>query len=222
MAYKRRLGSKTPRKMYRRRKTYRKRKVVKPKYYTTTVKFHGGIVTITPSTYFHDVCDQSISDIDFNELTAFQQLYDEYRIIYVQYKLEAYNHSYENANYSPTIFYSVLDKTDVSLLGTVDQALDYTNCLTHRVDKTKRYIFVRGFKPYLPQYVNTTSNVITKVSKPFPWLELSSNMAAPPVYNNLDAPAIGIKIISESIASGQPDQKFIVTYKFTVQFRNRN
>lgn len=166
----------------------------------------GGIV-ITPS----------LSLMASAELAAYTTLYDEFRIVWVQYQMKSTNQS----TILPFMFYSVLDFTDAASLTGIDDALEYDNC--KKCISTARYPVNRRWYAKLPELTHDINHNPVCVSHPFPWMQLAPRTigGADLLFDNTIAAIPACKVCSDTndAAAGA---EFEVYITMKVLFRGRH
>jgi len=138
----------------------------------------------------------SLSDIVSNELAAYTELYDEFKITGFRVSLKPRGNlaspGSTGANQGFN-FYSVIDYTDLQSLSTVSEALEYANVRTHQSWRTfSRYVSCKI--PKLIQDIN--QNPVLKVESPA-WMQLAPQMIAGTNYDNTIVAHLGLKLIFE-------------------------
>jgi len=170
----------------------------------------------------------SLEDIAGNDLTAFINLYDEFKITGFTWTLKPRG-NVANANFTSEAiglgeiydnvgiqYYSVLDHTDVTNLLDADEALEYASCRKH-VSWKPASRYVPAYCPVLTKDVDA-NNMLT-VRRP-PWLQLSTQTIGGTVYNQVQVAHIGCKLFFEE----NPNQTsifFDLYIKAYCMFRNK-
>jgi len=136
----------------------------------------------------------SLGNIVANELAAFTELYDEFKI--TGFKVQLKPRGNMNTAAGPVQgfhFYSVLDGTDLVPLADIAAAQEYTNCKTHQSWRgMSRY--VKCTIPKLTRDVN--NNPVLKIEGAN-WMQLLPQTISGVVYNNANVAHIGLKVIFE-------------------------
>lgn len=219
------------RKRLNKKRNYRKRKMVMyatPRMvYKISLQSIASIVTIPGGSTHTYQFEPSLSDIVSNDLTAFDSLYDEFRITGFTWKLVPMG-NVANANFTSDVlgsaiydnigllYYSVLDHTDVVPLTSSDQALEYRNCKTHRSWMTnKRYC--PATVPRLTKDVNNNPLLVTQ--KPT-WMQIKSQTIGGTLYDNKEVAHIGCKLyFEENLSATDLDLNLFITLH--CEFRNK-
>lgn len=158
----------------------------------------------------------SLSDIVSGDLTAFQALYDEFKITGFKWKLVPRGNNAPVGTNTGFMYYSVLDRTDTNALTSVDAALEYPNCRKHKSWRTNsRYI-----PAYCPKLIHdVNNNPMLTIEKPR-WLQLNTQTIGGTVYDDTIVSHIGCKIITDVNNGTNP-----ITFDFYItmycQFRNK-
>lgn len=170
----------------------------------------------------------SLEDIAGNDLTAFINLYDEFKITGFKWTLKPRG-NVANANFTSEAiglgeiydnigiqYYSVLDHTDVENLLDADEALEYASCKKH-VSWKPASRYVPAYCPTLTKDVDA-NNMLT-VRRP-PWLQLKTQTILGTQYNQVQVAHIGCKLFFEE----NPNQTsifFDLYIKAYCMFRNK-
>lgn len=197
--------------------------IYKARLQATTLAFTIPIAATTTAYSF--VFQVSLSDIVSNEITAFTNLYDEFKISGFTWTLAPRGNIANSAPADPAVtgtlqkgfhYYSVLDHSDANTLSTVNQALEYASCRRHNSwTRAKRYV-----PAYCPRLTRDVSdNPMLVVEKP-KWLQLSTQTIAGTVYNQLNVDHIGCKIICETNYNND-EVIFDLYTNINVMFRNK-
>lgn len=176
-------------------------------------------------TYYPFVFEISLSDLVSNEITAFQNLYDEFKITGFTWTISPRGNIANSAPADPTTtgtlqkgfhYYSVLDHTDVEDLATPDEALEFASCKRHcSWRQASRY--VPAYCPRLTHDIN--NNPMLVVDKPR-WLQIATQTIAGTSYNQQNVNHIGCKIICETNFNND-EVVMDLYYKIHVMFRNK-
>lgn len=185
------------------------------------------IMTITAGTSRAYEFEPSLSDVVSNDLTALENLYDEFRISGYTWTLIPRG-NVANASYTSDVlgsaiydnvgfqYYSVLDHTDVESITSPDEALEYRNCRTHQSWK-KNSRYVPAYVPRLVKDVNNNPMMVTARSN---WMQIKSQTIGGTAYNNKEVAHIGCKIFFET-NQNSADYVFDFYIKLYCEFRNK-
>jgi len=159
----------------------------------------------------------SLSNVAGNDLTAFQNLYDEFKITGFTWMLKARgNIAFGSIGPQGFQYYSVLDYSDSNTLANVNEALEYRNVRYHKSFRdAKRY--VPCMCPQLIRDVN--NNPLLVVVKPR-WMQLTPQVIGGLNYDDTLVAMLGCKIITETNNNANP-VTFDLYVKLHVQFRNK-
>jgi len=110
----------------------------------------------------------TISTLD--QITAFQNLFDQYRIRMIEVEFLPGVNDNNTAASNMGLFATVIDYDDASVLTSFNQALDYTNCLVGTGYESQR----RVFKPHVAEalYSGTFTSYGNLES---PWVDMVSS-----------------------------------------------
>lgn len=230
MVFRKKTYRKRPFKKSYRKKNYKKTKkanFANPKMiYKIPLKIADDVLIIPsdPTGALPRVTEEfaiSLDDLNVLELTAFTELYDEFKI--TGFKVQYRPRGNMNTAAGPVQgfqFYSVLDGTDLVPLADSQAALQYTNCKKHYSWKgMSRY--VKCTVPVLTVDVN--GNPMLKVEQPR-WMQLLPQTIAvggvPTIYDNATVAHIGLKTIFENNTNttAVTFDTYVTVY---VQFRNK-
>lgn len=203
----------TMRKTYRKRgvgtKSYRKKGNFVKQFFKQPIRDGEGndvIFTVTGGAGIEtDDFTPSLENIANNDLTAYQSLYDEYRItrvgIMVKPRINQSDLSFPSFN-----MYSVVDKNDTASLVSVSQALEYNSC----VQTSSRKGIYRTWVPSVT-ITNTDINGTTFKQEQKPqWISLqNANIAQP-----------ALKILTEGNVSSI-DANFDLYVMIWAEFRTK-
>jgi len=196
--------------------------------YKISLQTIASILTIPGGSTLKYEFEPSLSDVVSNDLTAFENLYDEFRITGFTWKLVPMG-NVANTNFTSDVlgsavydnigllYYSVLDHTDVVPLTSSDQALEYRNCKTHRSWRTnKRYC--PATVPRLTKDVNNNPLLVTQ--KPS-WMQIKSQTIGGTTYDNKEVAHIGCKLyFEENLNATDLELNLFITLH--CEFRNKN
>nr|WAE42248.1 MAG: capsid protein [Cressdnaviricota sp.] len=183
----------------------------KSNYVTQVFQQTYNMTQATGTALYYDFAP-SISNMNASDLTAYANLYDEYRIKKCRLRIR-YNTNFANLSTLPSWqVYSVIDRNDETSLTSLDQALGYNNCV---VKKTTDYWCVnRTFVPSVTvKLTDVNGNSYLQEQKP-QWIQLANNF-----FNQVIA-HLGCKVISEVQSSGMTVTAEIYT-DIMVEFRNK-
>ncbi|AUM61939.1 putative capsid [uncultured virus] len=159
--------------------------------------------SVNPGTYYTYEFSPSLSDIDVSELSAFTEIYDEFKIVGVTFSLRPRgNIAFTNNSVQPgtglilsnqtgSRYYSVLDPSDLKPLLTPDSAREYTNCKV--IDSWRPHR--RTYKSSVPSLTyDVNNNPYLKVEGPR-WMQLEPQAIAGTNYDDTILAHIGCKLI---------------------------
>jgi len=208
------------------RKTYKKRPVkakktvkafkAKGNYVSQVFRTEGVPITVAAGAFgFYDF-QPSISNIPANELAAYQELYDEYKICKIKLEIiPRFNQALSPSNIG-FHWYSVVDKNDTNTLASPAAALEYNNC--QRRFSTSKYVVNRMITPSLTTTLNDVAGLSFNVQGPPRWIQ----MANPLLPNNININHLGIKVISDINPNTYlSSQTYDVYETLLVQFRTK-
>lgn len=210
----------------------RKRKMViyaTPKMiYKVPLNLEKGTIQISAGAIKTFNFNISLEDIAGNDLTAFINLYDEFRITGFTWTLKPRG-NVANASFTSEAiglgeiydniglqYYSVLDHTDVENLADADEALEYITCRKHVSWKTNSR-YVPAYTPLLVKDVDNNPMLSVKRSS---WLQLKTQTIGGTVYNQVQTAHIGCKLFFEQ-NQNQTDMFLDLYIKAYVLFRNK-
>lgn len=169
----------------------------------------------------------SLGDIVSNDLTAFESLYDEFKITGFTWTIVPRG-NVANASYTSDVlgagvfdnlglqYYSVLDHTDLEPIASADEALEYRNCIRHKSWVTNSR-YVPAFVPRLVRDVNNNPMMVTQRSN---WMQIKTQSIVGTSYNNKNVAHIGCKLYFEQNPNST-DMEFDFYIKLHCQFRNK-
>lgn len=191
------------RKTFKRRAPRRGRKFVKKTFrkagnfvkqrFTTK---QGTIIIPTTTSSFYDF-QPSISNIIPAELAAYQELYDEYRIVGIKVSFVPQITSAQVDSFGGNIpnHYVVTDKNDANSLPTVAAALAYNNCQRKKMTQP----LSRYCRPSPTLLLEDTNGNKFVQEQPPKWIQLDNSIQP----NNINVEHLGVKYITEINNSGE-------------------
>lgn len=209
----------------RKRKTYRKRYGrKKTQNITAQNKVFKAKLKLAQNVFTHptgiiDTIEYapSLSNMANPELTAYMELYDEFKItgFTVELRPRQNTTSYTAGNIGNT-FYSVIDHTDVRPLASAAEALEYSNCRTHKSWRTfKRYAPVK-----VPKLLLDIQNTPLLRVDPPTWMQTLPQLIAGTNYDNTLVAHLGMKLFFE-INNNAQSLVYDEILTLNVSFRNK-
>lgn len=158
----------------------------------------------------------SLSDIASGDLSAYQALYDEFKIrSFTYYLCPKGNQSIADRGLGFQI-YHVLDNTDDNTLASPAAALEYATC--KRSSSWKAY--KRKINCYCPQLTHdVNNNPMITIVKPR-WMQLAAQTIGGTSYDDTITAVIGAKFISD-VNPSPVAQDFDLFIKLHVSFRTK-
>lgn len=181
-----------------------------------TLNVNPQVLTVATTAAANVVFSPSLSSITSGDLSAYQALYDEFKIRGFTYELRP------RGNISTAIgpvgfqIYHVLDFTDDTALSTVSDALEYNNCKKSASWKRFRR-YVPCMCPQLIKDVNNNPMLITVRPR---WMQTTSQTIGGTAYNDVITAVIGAKFISDANPSASTWTADLYV-KLHVSFRNK-